>query len=58
LALRELVLQVAATTEGVGELEESLKWGEPAYQKQQEQQYGSDGIVASLTHHLKKRSAV
>ena len=31
LALRELVFQTAAATEGVGELEESLKWGEPAY---------------------------
>ena len=31
LALRELILRTAASTEGVGELEESLKWGEPAY---------------------------
>lgn len=31
LALRELVFQAAATAEGVGEIEESLKWGEPAY---------------------------
>jgi uncharacterized protein YdhG (YjbR/CyaY superfamily) len=31
LALRELILRTAAATEGVGELEESLKWGEPAY---------------------------
>lgn len=31
LALRELVFEVAATTEGVGEIEETLKWGEPAY---------------------------
>jgi hypothetical protein len=31
LALRELVFQVAATAQGVGEIEESLKWGEPAY---------------------------
>jgi hypothetical protein len=31
LALRELVFRTAATTEGVGEIEESLKWGEPAY---------------------------
>jgi hypothetical protein len=31
LALRELVFQTAASTEGVGEIEESLKWGEPAY---------------------------
>lgn len=31
LALRELVFRTAATTAGVGEIEESLKWGEPAY---------------------------
>ncbi len=31
LALRELILRTAATTEGVGELDETLKWGEPAY---------------------------
>jgi hypothetical protein len=31
LALRELVFRIAAATEGVGEIEESLKWGEPAY---------------------------
>ena len=29
--LRGLILDVAATTEGVGCLEETLKWGEPAY---------------------------
>jgi hypothetical protein len=31
LTLRALVFRVAAQTPGVGELEESLKWGEPAY---------------------------
>jgi Domain of unknown function (DU1801) len=31
LALRELVLKTAASTPGVGPLEETLKWGEPAY---------------------------
>lgn len=31
LALRELIYKTAAATEGVGELEETLKWGEPAY---------------------------
>lgn len=30
-ALRELVLEVAAETEGVNALEETLKWGEPSY---------------------------
>lgn len=31
LALRELIFRTAASTPGVGELEETLKWGEPAY---------------------------
>jgi len=31
LALRELILATARSTDGVGELEETLKWGEPAY---------------------------
>jgi Domain of unknown function (DU1801) len=31
LALRELIFKTAASTPGVGELEETLKWGEPAY---------------------------
>ena len=31
LALRELIYRVAADTPGVGELTETLKWGEPAY---------------------------
>ncbi|SFU73996.1 protein of unknown function (DU1801) [Polaromonas sp. YR568] len=31
LALRRLVLDTAAATPGVGEIEETLKWGEPAY---------------------------
>ncbi|MGE0332318.1 MAG: DUF1801 domain-containing protein [Ramlibacter sp.] len=31
LALRELVFRTAASTDGVGELQETLKWGEPAY---------------------------
>ena len=29
--LRELIYDVAEQTEGVGELEETLKWSEPAY---------------------------
>jgi len=29
--LRELIFEVAENTEGVGKLEETLKWGEPAY---------------------------
>jgi len=31
LALRKLILETAAATAGVGEIEEILKWGEPAY---------------------------
>ena len=31
LALRELILATAASTAGDGEIEETLKWGEPAY---------------------------
>jgi hypothetical protein len=31
LVLRELVFRTAQSTAGVGELEETLKWGEPAY---------------------------
>ena len=31
LALRELIFKTAAATPAVGELEETLKWGEPAY---------------------------
>ena len=31
LRLRELIFTTAAKTKGVGKLEETLKWGEPAY---------------------------
>lgn len=31
LALRRLIFQVAATTPGVGVVQETLKWGQPAY---------------------------
>ena len=31
LALRELIFVTARSTKGVGKLEETLKWGEPAY---------------------------
>jgi hypothetical protein len=31
LALRELIFKTAAATPGVGPLQETLKWGEPAY---------------------------
>ena len=31
MLLRQLIFDTASGTEGVGELEETLKWGEPAY---------------------------
>lgn len=31
IALRRLIFETAATTQGVGELEETLKWGQPSY---------------------------
>jgi hypothetical protein len=31
LRLRKLIFDVAAETDGVGRIEETLKWGEPAY---------------------------
>ncbi len=31
MALRRLILETAAATREVGEIEETLKWGEPAY---------------------------
>ena len=31
MALRKVILQTAAQTTGVGDIEETLKWGEPAY---------------------------
>jgi hypothetical protein len=31
LVLRQLIFDTAAITDGVGEIEETLKWGEPAY---------------------------
>jgi hypothetical protein len=31
LALRHLILETAAATEGVGEVQETLKWGQPSY---------------------------
>lgn len=31
MTLRELIFKTAASIDGVGEIEETLKWGEPAY---------------------------
>ena len=41
LVLRELIFDTAEKTEGVGEIEETLKWNEPAY--------------LTVTFHLSKR---
>jgi hypothetical protein len=35
MALRSLIIDVASETEGVGELTEALKWGQPSYLTQQ-----------------------
>ena len=35
LALRQLVFEVAASTDGVGRLTETLKWGQPSYLTQE-----------------------
>lgn len=51
LALRELIFNTAASTPGVGKLEETLKWGEPAYVTAQSQS-GSTIRIAG-----KKKSA-
>jgi hypothetical protein len=37
LALRKLIRETAAATEGVGPLEETLRWGEPAWLTTQSQ---------------------
>jgi hypothetical protein len=31
IALRQIIFETAQTTEGVGELQEALKWGQPSY---------------------------
>lgn len=42
LRLRELIFEVASETDGVGRLEETLKWGQPSY----------------LTHHPKSGTTI
>jgi hypothetical protein len=49
LELRELIIQTAAQTPGVGELEETLKWGEPAYLTSQSKS-GSTIRIAWKSH--------
>ena len=57
LALRQLIFEIAAETPGVGRLQETLKWGQPAYLTQ-ETRSGStirlgkpkEGGIAIYTH--------
>ncbi len=51
LALRQLIFDTAASTDGVGHLDEMLKWGEPAYLTSQSKS-GS-----TIRIHSKKASA-
>ena len=44
LFLRRLIIETAATTDGVGELEETLKWGEPSYLTPQTKSGSTDRI--------------
>jgi Domain of unknown function (DU1801) len=48
LALRQLVLDTAAATPGVGELTETLKWGQPSYVTAQSKS-GSTVRIDALT---------
>ena len=43
MQLRKLIFETAAASEGVGEITETLKWGEPAY-----------CVSAALTYHRGK----
>jgi hypothetical protein len=49
LALRELVLDVAAKTEGVGPLTETLKWGQPSYRAEETR----SGTTVRIDRHRK-----
>lgn len=40
--LRDLIFEVAEATEGVGSLEETLKWGEPAYLTSEKKKWNYD----------------
>ena len=59
LALRRLILDTASTTDGVGPLEETLKWGQPSYLTSESKSgstiridrvKGADGQVAIFFH--------
>ena len=60
LALRALVFDVAAKTEGVGRLTETLKWGQPSYLTEQtksgttvriDRLKNADGYALYAVHH-------
>ena len=66
LALRELILTTAESTRGVGELKETLKWGEPEFRFEGNRavvfaetdlvptESLSFCVAAALTHHQRK----
>ena len=49
--LRQLVFDVASETEGVGEVEETLKWGEPSYLVEGGSTIRMDWIKSSPDHY-------
>jgi hypothetical protein len=51
LAVRRMIFEVAKQTEGVGKLQETLKWGEPAYVTAAELKIC---IGMALTYHRKR----
>jgi hypothetical protein len=50
LFLRALIFKVASETSGVGQLEESLRWGEPSYITSQ----SKSGSIIRIHHYEKK----
>ena len=57
LALRALIFQIAESTKGVGELTETLKWGEPAYVTEEVESL-TYCIAVSLTYHSAKKTGL
>jgi hypothetical protein len=54
LALRGLIFDTAAATEGVGELEETLKWGQPSYLTTQSRSGSTiriDSVKSDISHY-------
>lgn len=54
LFLRRLIFDLAARTHGVGELEETLKWGRPSYRTTQTK----SGSLARISHRIPTISLV